>query len=43
MNEAVMIGGYALIGSMVFVVMLGLITAIGLNYCESQAVRDESH
>jgi len=43
MNEAVIIGGYALIGSMTFVVLLGLIAAVTLNYCESKAVRDESH
>ena len=43
MNEAVMVGGYLLMGSMTFIVVLGVITAIGLSYCESQMVRDESH
>lgn len=43
MTEAVMVGGYALIGSMTFIAVLGLITAAGLNYCESKAVRDEAH
>jgi len=43
MNEAVMVGGYALIGSMTFIVVLGAITATGLNYLEKHAVRDESH
>jgi len=43
MTEAVMVGGYALMGSMAFIVVLGAITAIGLNYLEKHAVRDKSH
>ena len=43
MNEAVMVGGYAMMGSMAFIVVLGAITAAGLSYLESKADRSDAH